>query len=264
MLASYPITLSTLRSQRRSFTLWSIAFAGVVTMYAGLYPFIENMDMLAMAEKLPAGLSQALGYDQIGTPAGYVSSSVFGLLGPALLAIFGISLGARLIAGEEEEGTLELELTGPSSRSQIYGQRFIALTASLAGLVFVGFVTLALVAAVAGLEIGTGRMALMCVALWLFTLAMSSVAFAVGAATGRRSVGMICAAVLVVVSFMCNAVGPTIGQDWMSMVSPWSWYISDSPLLGRANFASMGLLATLGLVAAAAGVVPFTKRDLMV
>ncbi len=264
MLASFPIMVSALRSQRRSFTCWGLAYAGVVAMYAGLYPLVESMDLGSMAEKLPEGFSQALGYDQIGTAAGYVSSSVFGFLGPAMLAVFGIGLGSRILAGEEEEGTLELELTGPSSRAQIYAQRFVALVASLAGLVMVGFVTLVLVNAVASLGIKVGRMALMCVALWLFAVAMSSVAYAVGAATGRRSVGMGVAAALAVASFMSNAIGPSISQGWMTEVSPWSWYIQDSPLLGGADFVSMGMLVALGLVAAATGVVPFMRRDLMV
>ncbi len=264
MLASYPITRNALRNQRRSFLYGCIAYAGVVCMYAGLYPFVERMDLGAMAEKLPSGLSQALGYDKIGTAAGYISSSVFGLLGPALLGAFGIGLGARLLAGEEEEGTLELELTGPSPRSQIYRQRLLALGASLAGLVLVGFAALALVSSVAKLGLEIERLALMCLALWLFGFAMSSVAFAVGAAAGRRSAGMGVAAALTVASFMGNAIGPSIGQHWMTQLSPWSWYIQDSPLLGDANFVSMALLAALGLAAAAAGVLPFTKRDLMV
>jgi ABC-2 type transport system permease protein len=264
MLDSCPIAINALKNQRRSLTYWSLAYAGVVAMYAGLYPFVEGMDLGAMADKLPEGLSRAMGYDQIGTASGYVSSSVFGLLGPAILSVFGVGLGSRLIAGEEEEGTLELELTGPSSRTQIYLQRFLALAMSLVGLVLVGFVTVIVVSEVADLGIAMGPMALMCVALWLFATSISSVAFAAGAATGRRAVGMGVAAALTVTSFMFNAIGPSIGRDWMTQLSPWSWYIQDSPLLGDANFVSMGLLAVLGVVAAAVGLAPFAKRDLMV
>jgi ABC-2 type transport system permease protein len=264
MLAKFPITVHILKGRKRALSLWAAALAGVVTMYAGLYPFIEGLDMEALVANLPDGISEALGYDQIGTAAGYVSSSVFGLLGPILLLVFGIGLGAKLIAGNEEDGTLELELTGPTSRSRIYFERYESMLISLFALSVAILVTLMIINALAGLEIAVRDMVVMSLALLLFTVALSSVSFAVGAATGRRVIALGAAAGIAFTAFMFDAVGPTINQDWMTTASPWSWYIKDSPLLGNANWLNMGLLAGLAVVSAVIGLAMFKKRDLMV
>lgn len=264
MLAKYPITMHILKAKKRGLGLWAAALAGVVVMYAGLYPFLEGLDLAAMVSNLPEGLSEALGYDQIGTAAGYVSSSVFGLLGPIMMLVFGIGLGAKLIAGNEEDGTLELELTSPTSRGRIYFERFESLAISLFVLATAVAITLILISAVAGLEIAVGNILFMCLALYLFTLALGTLAFAVGAATGKRVIALGAAAGVAFMGFMLDAIGPAIGQDWTTKISPWSWYIKDSPLLGDPNWLNMGLLVALAALSFVAGKAMFQKRDLMV
>lgn len=259
-----PVTRHMQRVLRRPHQLWSVAVAGVVCLYAGLYPFIEELDMEAMVSDLPEGLSEALGYDQIGTAAGYISSSVFGLLGPILLLVFGIGLGVKLIAGQEEDGTLELELTGPTSRQRIYLERLLVLFMGLLQQVLVTFAVLLLLNTVAGLNIDFNKIAFMCVALWLFSSAFGALAMGIGAATGRRSLALGVAAGLAMLSFMFDALGPTLHQNWMTNVSPWSWYIKDSPLLHDPNVTSLTLLAVMTIVGAVFGIVGFQRRDLLV
>lgn len=47
------------------------------------------------------------------SPEGYLNGQYFNLLAPLLLLIFAIGFGARTLAGEEREGTLELVLATP-------------------------------------------------------------------------------------------------------------------------------------------------------
>lgn len=60
---------------------------------------------------------------------------MFSILAPLML-VFSAALGAQAIAGDEEAGTLELQLAPPVSRISLLLQRFAALAAAM---VVIGF-----------------------------------------------------------------------------------------------------------------------------
>ena len=68
-----------------------------------------------------------MSFDATATAAGYVTSTIYSLVGIVLLLVYGISQGAKLIAGQEEAGTLEL--TAPT-RTSTYAERLIASSGS--------------------------------------------------------------------------------------------------------------------------------------
>ena len=52
---------------------------------------------------------------------------------PLLLLVFAIGLGARAIAGSEQEGTLELLLSNPVTRRTVVAERYLAMVGMIAG-----------------------------------------------------------------------------------------------------------------------------------
>jgi ABC-2 type transport system permease protein len=249
--------------RRRALAVWAFVLATVSGGYAAMFPVMEGFDMQGMIDSLPPAMVEALGYDDLGSAAGYLASAVFSMVSLGLLMVFGIGSGARLIAGREDDGTLELELAAPVPRSAIYGQRLAALWVELTALVSAVFaVTLALVVGL-NLDVTVGNLAAVCLELWLLVGLYSTVSFAVGAATGRRIIALAVAAGLATVGWMLDAMGPTIGQDWMSAISPFAWYMAENPLAHGLNVTGSLLMATVSLVAGAAGWIRFSRRDLM-
>ena len=260
-----PIARNVLHGQRRGLLGWSIALAAVSVLYTSFYPSMgSGQDLQAMLDSMPEGLVDALGYDTVGTAAGYVQSTVFGILGPVLLLVFGIATGARLVAGQEEDGTLELEFTAPVSRRQVYLQRLAALWADLVLLVaVVTFVTGGL-ARLLDMDVSVAALAAVTVPLLLLVVGFGTLALAVGAATGRRGVAIGTAAALAVLSYVLNAVGPSAGVQWMATVSPFGWYLGNDPMLEGLDVTGVVALAVVPVVAAVAGLAAFERRDLMV
>jgi ABC-2 type transport system permease protein len=259
-----PIFTDVMRGRGLALAIWALALGAVSAMYIAFWPLMKGEEMLQLLEGMPEALVQAMGYDRIASPGGYITSTVYGLIGPVLLLVFGVGAGAGLIAGSEEDGTLELELTGPVSRSQIYGQRLLALAASVTSLVaVVGLVTLALVA-ILDMGVPTSHVAAGCLGLLLFVFALATVAFAGGAAMGRRGLTLGVAAALAVASFMLNAIGPVVDMGWMTAISPWSWYLAKSPLETGFDWAGLGKLAAIPVIAGLLGLKRFLGRDLMV
>lgn len=253
-----------LRDQRRSLVLWGLALAAVTAVYVSFYPAVGGEEMQSMVDSLPDGLSKAMGYDRLGSASGYLTSTVFGLLGPALLLVFGIGRGAKLVAGLEEEGGLELEVTSPVSRRQVARERLLALLASLAALVsVVAAVTIALWLVVDLEEVTIGAIPVTALGLFLLAAAFSSLAFAAGAATGRRAVALAAGAGLAVLAYVADAIGSIVeGAVWLTDVSPWSWYLANDPMSEGIDAVGFGLLALLAALCAVVAVVAFDRRDL--
>jgi ABC-2 type transport system permease protein len=259
-----PVLTGVLRDQRRPLILWCLALAAVSAMYIAFYPAIGASAMDDMIASMPEDLVTALGYDRIGSPAGYITSTVYGLLGPILLLVFAISTGARLIAGEEEDGTLELELTSPVDRRRVFAERLAALWLDV--LLMVTVLTLVSYGLVVALDIDVGFTFLLAgsVGMYLLAIGMGTVALGIGAITGRRALALGVAAALAVLSFILDAIGPTIPAGWMTAVSPFSWYLENEPLINGFDVPRLLLLAAIPIVFAVAGLARFGRRDLMV
>lgn len=100
---------------RRSIPVWTFAISLIGGLYALLWPTIDDPDFQQALDSYPEGLLEALNYDDIATPAGYLTSSVYGLLAAILLVVYAVGAGARTIAGDEQAGTLDLVAGHPIS-----------------------------------------------------------------------------------------------------------------------------------------------------
>jgi ABC-2 type transport system permease protein len=258
-----PVLTGVLRDQRRSLVFWSIALAAVSAMYIGFYPSIGGSGMEEMIARLPEEFVVAMGYDRLGSAGGYMTSTVYGLLGPILLLVFAITAGARLVAGEEEDGTLELEVTSPVERRRVFVERLLALWLDV--LLLVAVITLVSYVLVVALDMGVGLTLILAgsTGLYLVVIGMGTIALAIGAITGRRAIALGAAADVAVLSFLFNAIGPTISAGWMTAVSPFSWYLEHEPLTNGFDWPRLLLLAIVPIVFAVAGLVRFDRRDLM-
>lgn len=258
-----PVARWVLREQRRSLALWAVSLAAITAMYLAFYPSMATDEMEAVMAGLPEALMSGMGWDRIATGSGYLESTIYGLLAPALLLVYGIAAGARLLAGHEEDGSLELEGTAPVSRRQLLLERFAALAFALVVLcAALGVATLVLVPAL-GMEVTSANILAATLGLWLFVLAMATVGFAVGAASGRRALALGAGAGLAVFAYMADTIGEMMaGGDWLSTISPFGWYLGGDPLTQGVDGAGYALLAVLVAVALVAGLLRFERRDL--
>ncbi len=252
-----------LATRRRPLTIWAVSLGLVSAMYSSMYPYMERMDLDDMLAAFPPEFMEIMGYDDLGTASGYIGSAVFGLVAFALILVFAIGNGGGLVAGREEDGGLELELTSPVPRGQVYLQRLAALWVQVTLLVVALLATTAGVVGALDLAVPAVDLLSATFGLWLTGGFFGSVAFATGAATGRRSWALAASAALAVVGWMLNAIGPTVDLDWMSAVSPVGWYMAENPMTGDFDVVGTCLLAGGAAAVAAVGFLRFRARDLM-
>ena len=263
MAERWPVLWSVLAAQRRSWALWGLALAVIAAIYIGFYPSLGGDAMDELVESLPDDLVVALGYDQIGSAGGWVSQTVYALLGPVLLLVHGISNGARLFAGEERDGTIELELTAPVSRTRILAERAMALWVAQAGLVAVITVVSWVLVTALDMDVAIDRLLAGSTGLLALTGGFASLALGLGAATGRWGWAVAGPAGLAVVAFMFDALGPVADQPWMTSVSPFSWYLGAEPLLDGFDPGGLVRLAGLTVIGLGIGFGALPRRDLV-
>ncbi|BCL13177.1 ABC transporter permease subunit [Micromonospora sagamiensis] len=263
MLLRDPFTKA-LHDARRSLLGWALAIVAVGTMYASFWPTMQSPEMAEAMAAYPEGLLEAFNYRDLTSAAGYLGSAVYGLLIPLLVAVLAIAGGTRAVAGDEEAGTLDLVLAHPVGRVRLALHRFAALAVGVVGVtVLLGLAMVALSGAVEFAGVTTAGFAAMTLHLALFGVAFAALAFAVGAATGRRVAALGTGAGVAVLGYLANSVLPQVdGLGWAREVSPFHWYLGGDPLVEGVQPA--GVLALLGTTAVlvALGTWRFTRRDL--
>jgi len=170
------------------------------------------------------------------------------------------------LAGDEEVGTLDLILAHPVSRTRLALQRFAAFLVSIVLIgVVLGVVLLAL-AGPAQLEgIGLGDFAAMHLHLTLFAGLFGSLAYAVGAATGRRGLAIGTGAGIAVFGFAANGILPQVeGLEWIKGYSPFNWLNGGAPLRNGVQTGNVLIMAGLTVVLVAVGTWAFNRRDVAV
>jgi len=242
---------------------WSVALAAVAGIYVPFYPLMGGAELQAIVDTLPAEMISALGYDRIGSPEGYLTSTIFGLLGPALLLVFAVSSGARTIAGDEEVGGLELAASAPVRRHVLLAGRVIALHTQIAVLALVVFGVTTLLSSAVGLDVAVSGIAAASIGLNLLAIAIGTVTLAAGAVTGRRAVAVAAGAGVAVGSFLADALSGIVARgELLERLSPFSWYLANDPVAQGLSIAGSLALVAMAFVGWAVALLGFARRDL--
>jgi ABC-2 type transport system permease protein len=254
-----------LRDNRRGFAGWAVAITAVAAMYSAFWPvFGHNADLTNAINAFPQAMKDAFHMTDYSSPSGYFGSTVFGLLVPILVAVFAIAAGVRAIAGDEEADTLELVLAHPVTRTRLALARYAATVAAMAGAGALLFVVILLIRIPAKFtELPVGGIGATVLMLTLFGVCFASIAYGIGAYTGRRAISLGASAYLAVATYLCSSFLPQIhGLAWVKWFSPFAWYLDGQPLINGANWVYCGLLVAVAALFAASGIWRFLGRDL--
>lgn len=260
-----PLLRRSLADTWRGLIGWTIGLLAALFLYLPLYPSLGgNGQLQDIVDTLPPELVQTLGYDQIGTGAGYAQATFFGLIGFVLVTIAAVGWGTGAIANDEENGQLELTLAHGVSRGQLFAERTAAVLAKLAWLTLVSVVVILALNGPAELEIETGPLFVTAAAFLALTFLSAAAAIAVGGMTGRRSWALGAGAGVAVYGYAMNALGNQSKDlaglhDW----SPYSWAYAENPLVTGWDW-RIWLLVGVAAVLLFAGWLMFRRRDIAI
>ena len=249
---------------RRSVLGWAGAVAFVGGGYAAFWPIIDSPALRDALASYPKALLEAINYTDITTPAGYLNATVYGLLAGVLVVVYSVAAGTRIVAGDEEAGTLDLILAHPISRTRLALSRFASYLASIVAIVAALWVAILIVSVPAGLEgIPAGGYAAMHIHLVLFAAFFGALSYAVGAASGRRAWALAAGSAAGVLGYVANGIIPQVeGLEWVRNLSPFHWLNGGEPLQNGIRAGDALLMLGLVVVLVAAGTLAFERRDI--
>jgi ABC-2 type transport system permease protein len=208
-------------------------------------------------------LFTAGGQLDLSTPAGYLGIELMGFLGPALMAVYAIGIGAAAIAGEESRGGLEVTLSAPVARGRVLAERAAALLIDTTVVTAATGLAMWVFSLVFDMHLGVAAIASAAAALGIFGFFTGAVALAMGAATGSTALARGVAALVAVASYLINALAQvTSALKPARPLSPFYLLLGNEPL--QHGLRAVGALSVLaaGLALVAVGGIMFARRDL--
>jgi ABC-2 type transport system permease protein len=261
MLAN--VFTKTLRDQRRSLVGWGIGIALLILVEGALWPSMRDMpDMEELLASYPDALKEAFNLEAMTTGTGFLNAELYTLVLPILFLVFGISRGAKLLAGEEEAGSLEVVLVTPVSTTRLLLQKAAGLLVAICVLGFVVGCSTLVASAVFSMGVSSSSVAVGSLSMVLLGLEFGCLALAAGAMTGRRSIAVGAAAVAAVAAYVLYIGGLMVEglSEWLPW-SPFHQALAEGPLAGTPPAAFAWLV--FGAAAVVAGAVPvLARRDI--
>jgi ABC-2 type transport system permease protein len=253
-----------LKFRRNVMLGWGLGLCIVPLMYIGIYPSVaEELAGLADLE-----IYAAMGMS-VGTFGDWIGSFMVVML-PLIASIYAIDNGTGTLAGEEEDGRLEMLVTLPLPRWQIVTAKALALTISSFFIyLVVSFVTWLVFIAIEG-QIETVLVGLDMfkagLASWPYVFAMAMIAMFLAAfCSTRQFATMIATAYLVIGYFGSNLAAST------PLLEPFEPFFLSTYLDGTSKAIIEGqktgdilVLLGVGLVAFILALIFFQRRKLTV
>lgn len=265
-MSSLEITAHALRVDRKSLFWWALGLVFTTILFLVFYPSIA--DNAAAYRQAIEGLPDALkafagGEGDPVSPGGYMQGQFFASLGAWLFFAFGVARGGRAIAGDEDDGTLELVVAAPVGRARIVAERALAMAIELAVVALVTWLTLVILGPPFELDLPASDYAAGVVGLAMGAWVFGALALAVGAATGRPGVAYGVGGAAAALAFLCTVLAPLtdILNDRRELSPGWQSF-GTRPIETGFHTGDMAILAVEGLVFIAVGTWLFLRRDI--
>ncbi len=197
------------------------------------------------------------------TPSGYLNLEFFSYM-TIVIGIFVVLAGAGLLAGDEENGTLDLILAHPVSRSVLFAGRlaaFLLATVAILALAWIGFAV-----AVPGtlMDLTPGELALPLVSLFGILALFGSLALLLSMLLPSQRLAAMTSGILMVASYFINAMSK-INDDLepVAKLFPFRYY-QGGLAIDEMNWGQWGIMLGVSALFVILAWWRFEQRDIRV
>jgi ABC-2 type transport system permease protein len=258
------IFLKTIYEKRWMTLFWSVGVAAMSLLMMSFYDSFSQGGFDEALNSLPDQFKSLVGdLNSLKTVPGYVSQQVFALRIPLLTIIMSVILFSSLLAGNEEERTLQSLLVQPVTRANVYFSKLVAGLA-VSFVISLGSVVGVLIGlALIGEQMSMLRLFQAVVGSWIIASVFGVAAYSIGAITGKRGLAGSLAGMIAFVCYLLTSFAPSVDIiESVEKFSPFHFYnvpsIAEYGLDGSNNF----VLIAIMVVFVAVSFWTFNKRDI--
>ncbi|MDH3706090.1 MAG: ABC transporter permease subunit [Acidimicrobiia bacterium] len=254
--------------RRRVRSWWALGMLAYAAMILAVWPSLEGSDSFAdVAQDYPDAIKALFGgseaFDAITTPAGFINTYIFSFMLPLLMMALASAAGASLLAGEDEDGRLQLLLAQPVARTAAVLAKAAVVIAEVVLVVAVVVVLIAVFGPLVDLDVGLGGLTAAGLGSALFGGLHGGIALLAGALTGRRSTAMGVAIVVGVGGYLLSSLAEL--ASWLEpfrFVSPMYHAVAGDPVSNGVPVTNYVVLAVAVAAVIIAAVAVFRGHDL--
>lgn len=261
------VTRRALGDRWRPMGWWAGGTALYLIVVSAAWPTLrDSEDLQDAAQDYPKAFKSLFGGEQafdMSQGSSFLQSQFFSLVVPLVLGVFAIAFAARTLAGEEEDGLLDLLLAHPVSRRQAVLEKGlgVGIAAGLLGLA----VCAALVVVDLFVDFGVALSYLLAavVGVVLLTLVHGVAAVLAGSLTGQHSAALVGGGVVLVAGYVLMVVADMASDvNWLKYLSPFYYATGTGALTDSWPVGPHLVLLALVALGLAGSVVALERRDL--
>jgi len=245
---------------------WGISLLLLGLMLMWFYPSIaeQQESFEQLLEIYPPELSAFFGdLSAMVTPEGFLSIEYFSYM-PLVLGIFAVLMGSGLLASDEENGTLDLVLAHPVSRTALFFGRLLAFVVATLAILAISWLGLVLGTVAISIDLGWSQMALPFLSLLAMLLLFGALALLLSMLLPSRRMAAMTAGLVLVAGFFITGLAHIIEDlETVAKFSPLNYYQSGEAMNGLNQEWFWGLVAFAVLFALLAWW-RFLRRDIRV
>jgi len=258
----FALVSHTLRMQLRGVIIWGAALglysAAMVASFTAIEGSAEQLNQLM--EAYPKGMLEAFGVTDLGDPANYLHSQVFGFA-PLALSFFTIMALSAAIAGAEERGTIDVLLGNSLPRWQLVIGNFVAAALSLLAIcAVVGLLTWGM-AVLVDVELSVRQVAEAVLNLWPVCIMFGALALLCSALFHRRGLAIAIPAFLLFGMYLLDTIGRA-SEDLEDLRPLSVFYYYGSAIENGIDWADFGGIILVALALVLLAVLVFGRRDI--
>lgn len=242
------------------FVVAALMFGVMGVLIGPIYNAIGEA-VISLGEGFPEAMLALFGGGDLSTPEGYYQLESFGLMAPVAVMVVTITIGARALAGEEENRTMSLLLANPIPRSRVVVEKTLTMVLYALAVGFATFAGVTVGSWIGGLGMDVGNIAATSVLAVLIGLVFGALAMLLSAATGVVRFAIFVPVGAALIFHVMNAIGELNDAAWADW-SPFHYYLGSDPLTNGMPWGHGALLAALVVLLLALAVPAFQRRDL--
>lgn len=267
----WAIISKTIWQNRIKLTASLIILIMFVWMYAGFFPAFQDktQQMEELMSAYPESLTKAFGLEGesfFTSFESFLGVEHFSIVWPLILIIFALTFASGALAGEVEEGTIEVILSQPISRSRVYFAKYLAGIIMIALFVVISNLSILPLANYYDLTVNVEGVFVVSWLGFLFISAVFSFTFLLSSIFDSRSYPTFITAGLVIIMYVLNILSSLKESAQDLKYGSCFHYFDYQKALVDSNIDSISLIVFIGsiIIFTFCGWLIFNKKDISI